>query len=163
MADAAREIGSALEAIHPDGGWPERADGFAAELAGADTEIREILSAIPEDRRSLVTNHRSFGYFADRYGFEVVGVVIPGGSTLADPSSAELARLVGTLREHNISAIFGETTEPVTLAEAISEELGGSVEVVRLYTGSLGEPGSGADTLIGMLLTNAELIAGALA
>jgi zinc/manganese transport system substrate-binding protein len=112
--------------------------------------------------RLLVTNHDALGYFADRYDFEIVGVVIPGGSTLADPSSAELAALVETLLETDVPAIFAETSSPAQLAETVAAEAGNDVEVVELHTGSLGEPGSGADTLIGMLRTNATRIRDAL-
>ena len=93
---------------------------------------------------------------------KVVGVVIPGGSTLGDPSSREIADLVETMRSEGVTAIFVETTQPSVLAEAVSAELGGDVDAVELYTGSLGELGSGADTVIGMLTTNAERIAQAL-
>ena len=110
----------------------------------------------------MVTNHEAFGYFADRYGFEIIGVVIPGGSTLAEPSSAELADLVEVMEQSGTGAIFAETTQPTTLAEAVAAELGGEVEVVELFTESLGGPGSGADTLQEMLVTNAGRISEAL-
>jgi zinc/manganese transport system substrate-binding protein len=131
-------------------------------LSEADTEIVEILAAVGDDDRELVTNHDAFGYFADRYDFDVVGVVIPGGSTLADPSSAELAALVEVITETGARAIFAETTQPTRLAEAVAAEVGGDVQVVELYTGSLGEPDSDAGTLIEMLVTNAQRIADAL-
>ena len=108
----------------------------------------------------MVTNHEAFGYFAYRYGFEVVGVVIPGGSTLADPSSAELAELVEIMTEENIEVIFGETVEPSALADAVAAEVGVDVEVVELFTESLG--GSGAETYTDMVRTNTALIAEAL-
>ena len=110
----------------------------------------------------MVTNHEAFGYFADRYGFEIVGVVIPGGSTLAEPSSSELADLVEVINQSGTSAIFAETTQPSSLAEAVAAELGDDVEVVELFTESLGGPGSGAETLQEMLLTNAARISEAL-
>src|SRR3546814_12482450 len=66
----------------------ERAAAYVAELRALDAEVAATLAAIPDERRVLVTNHDVFGYFADRYGFEVLGVVIPGGSTLAQPSAA---------------------------------------------------------------------------
>ena len=65
-----------------------------AELDELDVEIAELLAGVPDEERKLVTNHESMGYFADRYDFEMVGVVVPGGSTLGDPSSEELAELV---------------------------------------------------------------------
>jgi len=110
----------------------------------------------------MVTNHEAFGYFADRYGFEIIGVVIPGGSTLAEPSSADLGDLVEVMEQSGTGAIFAETTQPTSLAEAVAAELGGEVEVVELFTESLGRPGSGAETLQEMLVTNAGRISEAL-
>ena len=162
MGDAAFLIADQLNALNPTVDWEERAGEYVAQLIAAHEQTISILSTIPASNRKLVTNHGSFGYFAERYGFEVVGIVIPGGSTLADPSSAELTALVEEIERTAVPAIFAETTESSALAEAIAAETGASVEVVELYTGSLGEDGSGAETLIGLLLTNAERIAAAL-
>lgn len=160
--EAARLIAKELTTLEPGVDWSARAESYAAELSATDEQIQEILSVVPVSDRMLVTNHHSLGYFAQRYGFEVVGVVIPGGSTLAEPSSAELSALVEKVQQSGVRAIFGETTESETIADALASEVGTSVEVVELYTGSLGEPGSGADTLSGMLLTNATRITDAL-
>lgn len=162
MADAARLIAAELTEIEAGPDWTGRAEDYADDLVQTDQEITERLSAIPEEDRRLVTNHDALEYFASRYGFEVVGVVIPGGSTLGDPSSAQLAELVEVMRRERVKVIFGETTVPGALAAAVASELGEEVEVVQLLTGSLGEPGSGADTLIGMLKTNADRISEAL-
>jgi zinc/manganese transport system substrate-binding protein len=161
-AEAARLMAEELAVVEPAIDWGARADSYAVELSEADAEITEILEAVPADTRDLVTNHDALGYFADRYDFDVVGVVIPGGSTLADPSSAELAALVEVIEETGARAIFAETTQPTRLAEAVAAEVGGDVQVVQLHTGSLGGPDSGAATLIDMLLTNARRIADAL-
>lgn len=163
MAEAGRIVAAELAAVQPDPAWTSRAESFATELLAADSTIEEILAAVPAGSRKLVTNHNALGYFADRYGFEIVGTVVPGGSTLGDPSSAELAELVAAIEKEGVAAIFAETTEPAALAEAVAEETGGRIAVVDLYTGSLGEEGSGAETLIDMLLVNARLIAEALA
>ncbi|MGY6502251.1 MAG: metal ABC transporter solute-binding protein, Zn/Mn family, partial [Acidimicrobiales bacterium] len=140
----------------------ERAEAYAAELLEVDAEIEEILSAVPSERRYLITNHDTFGYLADRYGFEVIGTVIPGGDTLAAPSAADLAELVAEIEEHDLPAIFADNTVAPGLTQALADEASVDVEVVTLYTDSLGEPGSDADTYIGMLRTNAQLIADAL-
>lgn len=135
---------------------------YAAELESLDQEIETALAGIPDDRRVLVTNHEVFGYFADRYGFEVVGTVIPSGTTLAEPSSGELEDLAALIEDRDVPAVFGETTQSTRLAEALAESVGADVEVVELHTESLGEPGSGAETYVGLMRTDAELIAGAL-
>lgn len=161
LADAARLIADRLEEIMPGIDWGARAEEYAGSLATLDAEIETTLSEIDRAQRKLVTNHESLGYFAARYDFEVVGVVIPGGSTLSQPSSAALADLVARVEEESVPAIFAETSSPIRLAEAVAGEAG-EVVVVELHTESLGEPGSGAETLIGLLRSNARKIADAL-
>ena len=162
MKLAAQEIAEALFLIDGDGAWQVRADAYVEELQMTHQEVEELLGEISADRRKLVTNHDSLGYLADRYGFEIVGTVIPGGTSLGDPSSAALADLVDTIDREQVLAIFADTNEPDALAHAVAAEAGFAVAVVELFTGSLGEPGTGADTLIGMLLVDAERIAAAL-
>ena len=162
MAEAARVVAEEMARIDASIGWSSRAEVYAIELDITNREIESILQVVPQDSKKLVANHDSLGYFAAVYGFEVVGTVIPGGSTIGAPSSSELAKLVGVIDEEGIRAIFAETTETSVVAASVAAEVSHQVEVVDLYTGSLGQPGSAADTLIGMLLTNAELIAGAL-
>ena len=161
VAEAAMLFAEALEAVSP-GPWIERAEMYASEVLAAHEDALDAYGTLAPDAKKLVTNHDSLGYFADRYGFTMVGVVIPGGSTLADPSSAEIAELVATMERENVTTIFGETSSSSALAEVVAAELGEEVSVVELYTGSLGEAGSGADTVIGMIETNARLIVDAL-
>lgn len=164
MAEVVSGVGEALAAADPAcaGRWRAATEAYRRELLALDEEIRAILQEVPAERRRLVTNHHALGYFADRYGFTVVGAIVPGGSTLAEPSPADLAALVETLEREGVRAIFAETTRPADLADALAAELGGRVAVVELFTGSLGEPGSGAETYIAMQRTNAERIAAAL-
>ncbi|MEX1207205.1 MAG: metal ABC transporter substrate-binding protein [Acidimicrobiia bacterium] len=163
VAEAGRLIASALGEIDASVDWSESADRYATELASADERIAAILAAVPAERRQLVTNHDSLGYFADRYGFEIAGMVIPGGSTLGEPGSQELAELVALIDSLGIPAIFADTTDPSPIATAIAAEVGHPVAVVTISTGSLGEPGGPAGTLIAMLEENARLITEALA
>ncbi|QGG94804.1 metal ABC transporter substrate-binding protein [Actinomarinicola tropica] len=139
-----------------------RSDDLVAELEALDAEIREILAAVPAERRYLLTNHETFGYLAERYDFEVIGAALPGGDTLSRPSAQEIATLVEEIEAHDLPAIFAENVSGDQLIRTIAEEAGREVEVVALHTDALGEPGSGADTYLGMLRTNAELIASAL-
>ncbi|MDE0351890.1 MAG: metal ABC transporter substrate-binding protein, partial [bacterium] len=162
VAKAALLIAEALTEIDPSGDWMSRAEAYAATLTELDAEIQDILAPIPHENRVLITNHDSLGYFADRYEFEVIGVVIPGGSTLADPSSAELAALVEEIVEEGVKVIFAETIDSTALAEAVAAEAGTDVAVVTLHTGSLGEPGTETDNVVGMLRSNAMRIADAL-
>lgn len=162
MADAADLIAAALAEIDSSVDWEERAADIRTELERLHSDIEAELDAVPSERRKLVTNHEALGYFADRYGFEVVGTVIPGGSTMAEPSASDLAELVETIRSHGVEVIFIEWTASESLAETVASELAGEVEVLRLHTESLGPEGSGADTYEGMMRTNASTIASAL-
>lgn len=162
VGDAALALAAELTELYPDGAWQERASEYVDEMATTDRAIQGLFDQIPGTARQMVTNHEAFGYLAARYGFEVTGVVIPGGSTLAEPSSAELAALVEIMESEGVRVIFAETSQPTALAEAVAAELGGDVDVVELFTESLGPPGSGAETLSKMLLTNAERISAAL-
>jgi zinc/manganese transport system substrate-binding protein len=139
-----------------------RAEGYVARLRELDADVTRILSVVPAGRRVLVTNHEVFGYFAARYHFTVLGAVIPGGSTLAGPSAADLHRLAALIHKADVPAIFAETSSPTRLAEALAAEGAGPVEVVQLYSESLGPAGSDGSTYIDMVRTNASLIAGAL-
>ena len=134
---------------------------YAEELRDLDAAIEQELRAVAPDRRVLVTNHEVLGYFADRYGFEVVGTVIPSTSTRAEASAAAIDALADTIRTQQVPAIFVESSSSADLAEALAEEVG-DVEVVELFAESPGEPGSEADSYVGMQRTNAERIAEAL-
>jgi zinc/manganese transport system substrate-binding protein len=164
MAVAVRALGETLARVGddlPPEEWAARAEAYAAELDALDAELEQLLADIPEDRRKLVTNHDSFGYFADRYGFETIGTVLPSGDTLAEPSATDLQALAATIEEEQVPAIFAETTQPDRLAEALASEVDVDVEVVELYSDSLGE--GEATTYIDMVRTNAERIREALA
>ena len=96
---------------------PANADSFAANAATYMEELEELeayttekLGSIPEENRFLVTNHDSFGYFAEAYAFAVLGTVIPGASTVAEPSASDLADLITEMEERNVCTIFTETT-----------------------------------------------------
>ena len=162
VAGAAQLIAGALRSLAPEVDWSSSASQYTTELLTLDEEIQATLGAVAAQDRRLVTNHDSLGYFASRYDFEVVGVAIPGGSTMADSSSAAVAALVETLETERLGAIFAETTESSALVEAVAADIGWPVEIVLLHTGSLGPSGSGADTLVDMLRTNAQLISAAL-
>lgn len=162
VAAAAEMIAARLTEVDDSIDWMARATAYSERLLEADIEITELLNAVPRESRRLVTNHDALGYFAARYGFEVIAVVIPGGSTLSDPSSAELAALVEEIKHEGVRTIFAETSQTTRLAEAVAAEVGDDVSVVELYTETLGESGSDADSLIGMLLTNARRVADAL-
>jgi len=136
-----------------------RADAYREELAALDADMTAAFAAIPADRRALVTNHHVFGYLAERFGFRVVGAIIPGGTTLAAPSAADLRDLARAIEEAGVPTVFADSSQPDRLAQVLAAEAGVDVDVVALYTESLTAPGEGADTYLGMMRANSELIA----
>ena len=145
---------------------PERGDTYRANAAAYNEGLDELhawtaqqVGAVPEERRILVTSHDSLQYFARLYGFEVIGTILPI-TTEVEASAEHLAELVEIVEEHNAPAIFGETTVSERLAQAVATETG--AKLVRLYSGSLGVEGSGAETYIKMARTNVERIVEAL-
>lgn len=133
-------------------------EDYRAELERVDDDVTETLASVPAAGRKLVTNHGALTYLADRYGYEIIGTVIPSTSSLAQTNPAQLQDLVETVRSNGVKAIFAETQAATDDAEALGREAGG-VEVVSLFTGSLGEDGSGAETYAGFMRTNATRIA----
>ncbi len=162
MANAAELIGSRLAELTGDETYATCGSNVKAELQEVDAQVRAILSEIPAENRVLIVDHDAFGYFAQAYNFRVEGVVIPGGSTDAEPSSQELARLVDVVRDSGVTAIFANTANSSALVNAVAAEIGTEIAVVPLYVGTLGPAGSGAETYADMMLTNAQLVADAL-
>ncbi len=145
---------------------PERGDAYRAGASAYSAELdllhgwtAEQVAAVPEHRRLLLTSHDSLGYFAALYGFDLVGVIL-STTTEATPSATDLAELVHEMEEFGVPAVFGETTVSERLAAAVAEESG--AELVRLYSGSLGVGGSGAETYLEMVRTNVARIVEAL-
>jgi ABC-type Zn uptake system ZnuABC Zn-binding protein ZnuA len=100
-------------------------------------------------------------YFARAYGFEVIGTVIPGTSTGAEPSAADLRRVIALVEEESVPAIFVDNTVTQRMAEVVADEAG--TEVVRLSTDSLGPTGSETDSYIELMRVNVATIVTALA
>ena len=162
MAEAAQLIGDEVAERTGDDTWSECGAEVSGELTALDEEIREDLSVIPEERRTIVTDHEAFGYFNNAYDFHSAGVVIPGGSTEAQPSSADLASLAGVIREENVPVIFANAAVNQTLVDALASEVGEDVQVVSLYEGSVGPNDGPAADYQGMMRENARLIVEAL-
>ena len=139
----------------------DRADAYMEQLDALDAWTVNRVASIPQAARYLVTTHDSFGYFATRYGFEIVGAVIPGGGTEVEPSPAELAALAELIQEHGVAVVFSEEQLSDALTKTLASEAGASV-VGGLYTGSLGAEGSPAGTYIDMVRNNVDVIANAL-
>lgn len=163
VANALPDLADALIAAGADASTVRGClEDYRTQMVAADAEIIEIVGEIPPERRILVTNHESLGYFADRYGFEIVGTVIPANTTAAASNPAALADLAEIIEHEGVVAVFSETTSADDDAQALATAAG-DIAVVPLLTGSLAPPGDDGDTLIGLLLHNARTIVDALA
>ncbi len=133
---------------------------FEAELEALDEWVQGEIESIPAENRKMVSDHDTFGHFAHRYGLEMIGAVVPGYSTNAEPSAQKLAALQDAVGEYGVKAVFvGKSVNPA-LAERLAQDAG--VKLVPLYTGSLGKPGSGAETYIDYIRFNTKAIVEAL-
>ena len=159
---AVEGLAAAMATADPDHAatYAERAELYGLELEELHGWITEQVSVLSAEQRVMVTSHDSFQYFANLYGFEVVGTIIPSLDTSAEIGAQSLARLVDTINDHGVNAIF---TEALTdkLAANLAQETGVDI-VVRLYTGSLGGPDSGAETYVDMMRHNVKTIVQAL-
>ncbi|MFN3928025.1 MAG: metal ABC transporter substrate-binding protein [Thermoflexus sp.] len=140
--------------------YRRNAEAYREELRQLDRWIQEQVAGIPPENRKLVTEHQVFGYFAHRYGFEQVGTILPGVSTVAQPSPQELAALEEAIRSLGVKAIFVSSTVDPALARRVAEDTG--TRLVRLYVDSLGEPGGEADSYVKMMRYNVRAIVEAL-
>lgn len=158
-----KNIADALAAkdVANESGYRSRAEAYLQRLDEVDGEISALIASIPPENRKMVTNHDAFGYFIERYGLEFVGAVIPSLTTQAEPSAKDIAALQDLIRKEGVKAIFAESSLDPKVASQIAKDTGVKI-VDDLYGDSLGEPGSGAETVDGMLLANARKIAEAL-
>jgi zinc/manganese transport system substrate-binding protein len=132
----------------------DNADRYDDQLADLTAWMEESFDRVPEQRRALVTNHHVFGYLAERFGFRVIGAVLPSGTTLASPSSSDLRSLTQAMRKASVQTVFADSSQPKRLAEVLRTEMGGQVRVVELYSESLTEQGKGAGTYLQMMRAN---------
>ncbi len=162
MAVAAELIGAELADSTGNNAYATCAATTAANIRTAEAGVRSSLESVPADQRILVTDHEALGYLADTYGYEIAGTIIPSNTTLAEPSSADLAALVATIKAEGVPAIFANVAQTTSLAEAVAAETGTPITIIPLYVESLGAPDSPAATYLQMMQANADLIASGL-
>lgn len=130
MAAVVAALGDELAAIGVD--VSDRVDRVITDLKDVDGVITQLLSSLPEDRRVLVTGHDSLGYFAEHYGFTLVGSIIPSLSSAADVTAKNLAELKEAIGKTGAPVIFTELGTPTDVADALADEAG--TRVVELAT-----------------------------
>ena len=141
--------------------YEANAAAYLDELNALDAYIRQQTARIPEGERKLVTDHDLYGYFAEEYGFEIIGTVIPSFTSTAGASAGDVAKLVGVIEAAGVPAVFiGATASQGTrnLAEALAKEAGSQVRVLPLLSGSLAPAGQSGDTYLGYMRYNIDQI-----
>jgi ABC-type Zn uptake system ZnuABC Zn-binding protein ZnuA len=156
-----RNIEQALSRLNPAAASDYRRNAtlYTEQLRQLDGWIIAQVAQVPAHRRKLVTDHLVLGYFAARYGFEQIGAVIPGYSTMAQPSAREMADLEEAVRRHGVAAVFVGASADPRLAERLASDTG--VKLVRIYADSLSEAGP-ASTYLDYIHFNVSQIVSAL-
>ncbi|AOB24922.1 metal ABC transporter substrate-binding protein [Bordetella bronchiseptica] len=139
--------------------YRQRADAYVARIEALDQRVRQLFEAIEPARRKVVSSHDAFGYFGQAYGVRFVALA--GVSTDAEPSAADMARIIEQVRRERVPAVFVENIANPRLAQQLVREtqarLGGT-----LYSDALAQPGKPAGTYLGMFEWNAQQLAAAL-
>jgi ABC-type Zn uptake system ZnuABC Zn-binding protein ZnuA len=160
MVENVRDALSAADAANA-ATYTENATKYLGELRALDASIKQQVAQIPAACRKLVTNHDVLGYYAQAYGFEVIGSVIPSTSSQASASAADVAGIVRQIKAEGVPAIFAEASINPDLIRQVGREAGVKV-VDDLYGDSLGPSGSDGATYVKMMQANTRKIVDAL-
>lgn len=155
-------IDSALSEASPvdRGIYQANSEAYRQELIALDEWVREQVAQVAQSNRQLVTDHQVFAYFAEEYGFTQVGTLIPGYSTMAEPSAKKLAEIEDAIKALGVKAVFvGHSVNP-DLAQRVAEDTG--TQLVFVYTGSLSEEGGEAASYLDYIRYNVRTIVAAL-
>jgi ABC-type Zn uptake system ZnuABC Zn-binding protein ZnuA/ABC-type Mn2+/Zn2+ transport system permease subunit len=154
---AVREIARRLAAADPAHGavYRRNAAAYLASLHRLDAGIARCIGTVPASERKLVTDHDAFGYFARRYGIDVIGAVIPSQTTQAQPSAQDVSELIELIEREGVKAVFPESSLSAKVADAISRQTGASTDYT-LYGDTLGPEGSSGATYLSMEAANAD-------
>src|SRR5208283_2025929 len=137
--------------------YEANAKKYIQQLQDLDAWVKTQVALIPVDKRKLVTNHDALGYFAKRYGFQIIGAVIPSATTeAADPSAKQTADLLNIIKVNGVHAVFSENMANPKLAQTLSKEAGVQIGP-ELYTDALGPVGSEGETYIKMIKHNVAI------
>lgn len=154
-------IAQALSEADPAGKalYQANASKYKQEITTLDGEVRKSFNAIPAERRKVVTLHDAFGYFGRAYGISFISPV--GGNTDAEPSAADVGRIIRQIRREKIPAVFLENISDPRLLERIRQESGAKTGGT-LYSDSLSKSGDSAASYLDMMRHNAKTLAAAL-
>jgi len=158
---ATAAIGRALDRVDPahKTAYDRNASHYRTELQRLDRDVARCIDKVPPAQRKLVTTHDALGYYARRYGIEVIGTVIPSLSTEGQPSAGDTAKLIATIRATGVKAIFAESSVNPKVEAAIAQETGAKVGP-PLWADTLGPEGSDGATYMQSIESNTKALAG---
>jgi ABC-type Zn uptake system ZnuABC Zn-binding protein ZnuA len=157
---AVAAIETALTSADADGAsaYKRNAADYTRKLTALDGAVAACIDKLPPAQRKLVTTHDALGYYAERYGLEVIGAVIPSLSTQAQASAGEVADLVDTIKREQVKAIFAESSVNPKLEQVVADQAGATIGKA-LWADTLGPEGSDGDTYLKMIASNTRAIA----
>jgi ABC-type Zn uptake system ZnuABC Zn-binding protein ZnuA len=160
-AQYVEQIRDGLIQVDPGGKdiYTSNADAYVKQLLALNDELKQQAQTIPENQRKLVTNHDAFPYFADEYGFTIVGSIL--GNPESELSAGDLAQLVQKIKAQQVKAVFSESQFNPKVTKTLADEAGVQV-VADLYTDTLGDSSSGVTSYIEMLRFDMRTIVDAL-
>lgn len=157
----ARNIGAALakaDPAHADA-YRQRTDAYVAKIEALDQRVKQAFAALPPDRKRVVTSHDAFGYFGQAYGVTFISTM--GISTDAEPSAADVARIIDQVKLEKVPAVFLENVSNPRLGQRIAHDTGAKLGGT-LYSDALAKPGLPASTYLGMFEWNLSAFMAAL-
>ncbi len=140
--------------------YRQNARNYLDDLAALHDELTETFAAIPDEKRLLVTSEAAFLYFADAYGFDHDGIW--GNNAEHEGTPQQIARIIDLIRDRRPAALFWESTITDRYVRSVSDDTGVPI-AGPLYVDSLGRAGTGAETYIELMRTNARVISEAVA
>jgi ABC-type Zn uptake system ZnuABC Zn-binding protein ZnuA len=154
---AAGEIEKALAAADPDSAntYADNTASYRSQIEALDKAVAACWRDVPAAQRKLVTTHDALGYYAKRYGLEIIGTVIPSLSTQGQASAGDLAELVQTIKREGVKVVFAESSVNSKVEQAIADESGATVGRA-LWADSLGPKGSDGATYLASIASNTK-------
>lgn len=149
----------ALVSADPPGATTYHANArdLTDRITAMDAELEAQIATVPVGRRKIVTDHDAFGYFARRYGIEIVGTTLPSLSTAAEPSAKQLDTLAAAIRKEGVRVVFSEASINPRVEQALADEAGATLGA-PLYADALGPADTPAGTYLGMMRVNMDAI-----
>ena len=150
-ADIVREVLSERDPECADQ-MQENFEAFAAQAEELAEAVRLDQQTVPAGGLKLVTYHDAYAYFAENFGWQVVGAVQP--SDFADPTPSEVVTLIEQIRTEGVPTIFGSEVFPSNVLEEVGNETGVRYEQSLRDDDLPGAPGDENHSWLGLMQYN---------